>query len=505
MKKNVFQKAIFLIPLLAISFLSFTSQAQIRWKNDKMKSFFYVQPNIGICQYFGDLNQKDYWSQTPKFGAGVVGGYQLNPLLGVRGQFLKTVLHSEKINQNKQLISDLWDAAFHVTININQIFADYNDKRLLNFYLFTGGGISSFKSFIEIKEPQAPFDKHDKRQYSFFLPVGVGTSVRVNNTFAINLEYGDRTIFDPTRLDLTDGGSENNDHYSYASAGLQIKLGVKDTDGDGVRDKDDLCPTVSGKLFLGGCPDKDNDGVADKDDMCPDISGLAEFKGCPDTDGDQIPDKEDACPGAAGKAELKGCPDKDGDGVADKDDACPDAAGLAGFGGCPDRDGDRVIDKDDACPDVKGLPQLQGCPDTDGDGVPDNKDQCPDVKGILANNGCPEIIAGPLFVKNVYFNSDEIVVTKQNIADLEEVVTFLNTHPGVVVSVAGHADSRESDAYNLRLSEKRADFVINYLDKKGIKAIKVDKSFFGKSKPVADNTTAEGRSLNRRVEIRVTK
>ena len=370
-----------------------------------MKSYFYIQPNVGISQYFGDLNQKDYWSQTPQFGGGIIAGYQHNPVFGFRGQFMKTVLHSEMVDQNQQLISDLWDAAFHITININEIFTDYNDKRFLNFYLFSGGGVSSFQSFLEIKEPPAPLQNHEERQYSFFLPVGAGASFRLSNAVAVNLEYGDRTIFDPTKLDFTDGGNENNDHYSYASVGVQVKLGVKDTDGDGVRDKDDLCPAEPGKPALGGCPDKDNDGIADKDDLCPDISGLAEFKGCPDTDGDKIPDKEDACPSAAGKAELKGCPDKDADGIADKDDQCPDVAGRIEFGGCPDRDGDGIIDKDDACPDVKGLVQMQGCPDTDGDGIPDPKDKCPDVKGIAANNGCPEIAAGPLFEKNVYFNS----------------------------------------------------------------------------------------------------
>ena len=505
MKKNLLQNSLFLFFLVLFTFHFLTGQAQVTWKNDKMKSYFYIQPNVGISQYFGDLNQKDYWSQTPQFGAGAVAGYQLNPVFGFRGQFLKTALHSEIVDQNQQLISDLWDAAFHVTININEIFADYNDKRFLNFYLFTGGGLSSFKSYLETKEPPAPLEKHDSRQYSFFLPVGAGASLRLSNAVAVNLEYADRTIFDPTKLDFTDGGEQNNDHYSYASVGVQVKLGVKDTDGDGVRDKDDLCPASHGKPSLRGCPDKDNDGIADQDDICADISGLAEFKGCPDTDGDKIPDIEDACPLAAGKADLKGCPDHDADGIADKDDKCPDAPGRIEFSGCPDRDGDGIIDKDDICPDVKGLAVLQGCPDTDGDGIPDPKDNCPDVKGTKANNGCPAIAAGPLFEKNVYFNSDEVVVSKQNIADLDEVVAFLNEHPGSVVSVAGHADNRESDEYNLRLSEKRADFVINYLNKKGVKALKVDKSFFGKLKPVSDNNTSRGRALNRRVEIKITR
>jgi outer membrane protein OmpA-like peptidoglycan-associated protein len=54
----------------------------------------------------------------------------------------------------------------------------------------------------------------------------------------------------------------------------------------------------------------------------------------------------------------------------------------------------------------------------------------------------------------------------------------------------------------MRLSEKRADYVINYLVKKGIDKARLSKAFFGESKPVGDNATPEGRALNRRVEIK---
>jgi outer membrane protein OmpA-like peptidoglycan-associated protein len=202
---------------------------------------------------------------------------------------------------------------------------------------------------------------------------------------------------------------------------------------------------------------------------------------------------------------MNGCPDKDGDGIADKDDKCPDAAGKKEFNGCPDRDGDGIIDKDDACPDEKGLSQYTGCPDADGDGIPDNKDNCPEVAGIAVNKGCPEVSKGAVIQKIVYFNSDETIVLAQNIIDLNEIVAYMNENPDAVISVAGHTDSRESEEYNLHLSEKRADFVVDYLKKKGMTSLKINKFFFGKSKPVADNTTVEGRALNRRVEIKVTK
>ncbi|TMM53312.1 hypothetical protein FEE95_19810 [Maribacter algarum] len=84
---------------------------------------------------------------------------------------------------------------------------------------------------------------------------------------------------------------------------------VVDTDGDGVADADDACPSEAGLAALGGCPDADSDGVADKDDSCPNEAGLSDLAGCPDADGDGIADKDDACPNEAGVAALDGCPE----------------------------------------------------------------------------------------------------------------------------------------------------------------------------------------------------
>lgn len=495
--------ALIVFAIIALNVFSNSAWAQDTLKSEKMTSYFYLQPNVGFSQYFGDINKPNLTNKEYQFAFGAVVGYQINPILGTRAQFVKTKLKGQRDEQNLKFSSDIWDAALNLTININEIFAEYNENRFVNFYIFGGAGISSFKSKLESIAPSAIVNSHSQRQSAFFVPIGAGASFRLNNKLAINIEYGDHIIFKTDALDFTDG-NKKNDHYSYASAGLQIKLGPFDKDRDGVKDKKDACLETAGKVELAGCPDKDNDGIADKDDACPEIAGKPEFKGCPDTDGDGIIDSQDACPTLAGIADLFGCPDKDGDGVADKDDKCPDVTGRKEFKGCPDRDGDGIIDIEDICPDIKGLPQFAGCPDTDGDGVPDNKDNCPEVAGVASNNGCPEN-KGPLAEKSVYFDSDGSIVINKYTIELNEIAAFMNENPDATISIAGHADNRESVDYNLRLSEKRADYVINYLKKKGMKSTKIEKSFFGKSKPVADNNTAEGRALNRRVEIKVTQ
>jgi OmpA-OmpF porin, OOP family len=504
MKKINTRFSVIVFAVIAFQFISFSLMAQSDSNNQPFKGYVYLQPNIGISQYFGSLNQKDYWNQNPKFAWGAVLGYQICPVFGLRTQFMKTNLYSERSDKNQELNADLWDGALNLTINVSEIFAKYNAKRFFNFYLFGGAGYAFFNSTVKDISSGALADA-STGQNEFVMPVGAGASFRLSYNFSINVEYGDRTMFNGTNLDFTQTGDNNNVHYSYASAGLQIRFGPEDRDGDGVKDKNDLCPEVPGKVELAGCPDKDNDGVADKDDACPDIAGKPAFKGCPDTDGDGIIDGQDACPTLAGPKELNGCPDKDGDGVADKDDKCPDVFGKKELAGCPDKDGDGIADKDDACPDVKGLPQYKGCPDTDGDGIPDNTDKCPDVFGVATNYGCPEAVKGVVMQKTVYFNSDASVVLARDIIILNEISAYMNEHPSAVISVAGYADNRESVQYNLRLSEKRADWVIEYLKKKGMKSVNIEKSFFGKSNPVADNSTAAGRALNRRVEIKITE
>ena len=377
------------ILIVALILVSTTSMAQEKLNNEKIKSFLYLQPNIGISQYFGDLNKEDYYNQNPKFAYGVAIGYQLSPVFSFRGQFMKTNLYSKRADQDKLLYSNIQDGSLQFTVNINEIFTKYNENRFFNFYLFSGAGLAIFKSTVETITSSEIINQHNKWQTELFIPTGAGASFRLSYNLALNLEYSDHMTFNRSALDFSEG-TNKNDHYSYASAGLQIRLGARDTDRDGVADKNDKCPEVVGKKELAGCPDRDGDGVADIDDRCPDKPGMKELSGCPDRDNDGLADKDDRCPDEPGKKELSGCPDRDGDGVADIDDRCPDVAGKKELSGCPDRDGDGTADIDDRCPDIAGNKELAGCPDRDGDNIADIDDRCPDAAGKKELAGCPD-------------------------------------------------------------------------------------------------------------------
>lgn len=110
--------------------------------------------------------------------------------------------------------------------------------------------------------------------------------------------------------DTGDGGGDDGDD------------GPVDSDGDGIRDSNDLCPDTIGTF--NGCPtDTDGDGINDFYDDCPFLSGSGD--GCPDSDSDDDSDSG---------SDDSGSQDSDGDGVPDDEDACPDRGGV-GTDGCP--------------------------------------------------------------------------------------------------------------------------------------------------------------------------
>ncbi len=283
-------------------------------------------------------------------------------------------------------------------------------------------------------------------------------------------------------------------------------------DAAGVPDAPSHFQHTAGLVFKFGGKDTDGDGIYDKDDACPDVAGLKQFNGCPDTDGDGIVDASDACPNEFGLAALNGCPDRDGDGVADKDDACPDVAGLAALKGCPDTDGDGIADKDDKCPTVAGPKENGGCPflDADKDGVLDKDDDCPTVPGPASNRGCPEVSSQALEdlkvqARAIYFNSGKATFKtgdKETPARLDAIKEILKNYPNAKFSIEGHTDNTGSAKINDKLSQDRANAVLNALVERGVNPENLEAKGFGSSQPVASNKTAAGKAQNRRTEIK---
>jgi OOP family OmpA-OmpF porin len=101
----------------------------------------------------------------------------------------------------------------------------------------------------------------------------------------------------------------------------------------------------------------------------------------------------------------------------------------------------------------------------------------------------------------VNFDFDKSNIRKEDVADLEKAVAFVKKYPDSKVDVEGHTDSRGTDKYNQKLSERRANAVKKYLVDKGEKSDRITAVGKGEAEPIADNKTDKGRFENRRVEV----
>jgi OOP family OmpA-OmpF porin len=215
--------------------------------------------------------------------------------------------------------------------------------------------------------------------------------------------------------------------------------------------------------------------------------------------------------------------DTDGDGIVDSRDSCinepEDKDGYLDDDGCPDTDNDAdgIIDANDKCPnepeDLDGYQDGDGCPDPDNDGdqIADVDDYCPNTPGVRGGDrpGCPK--------KNslVIVTEKEIRITQQIQVEfnkalirpgisykiLDEVVGVLNDNLKIDLEVQGHTDNIGGDAYNIKLSQARADSVQTYLVSRGIQASRLLAKGYGFHQPLVPNTTAANRELNRRVQF----
>ena len=395
-----------------------------------------------------------------------------------------------------------------------------------NFSFGLAGSVNKIDKYVKFA-PTAP--GHDSRGYVVSNPgdlmyYGIDATIKYSFMNLINSKVidpslsvgGGYTFFGDSSYGTLNPGAGLTFWFTE-NVGLELTTKYKKSFGDredasGTPDAPSHFQHSAGIIFKFGGKDTDGDGIYDKDDACPEVAGLKQFNGCPDTDGDGIQDSEDACPTEFGTAALNGCPDRDGDGVADKDDACPDVAGLVALKGCPDTDGDGIADKDDKCPTVAGPKENAGCPwpDTDKDGVLDKDDACPTVPGPASNKGCPEVsdeVVKKLndYAKTILFDTGKFSFQKQTFPVLQAITAILKEYPTAKFSIEGHTDNVGKADFNQKLSDGRANAVKQYLIDNGIDPFRLTSKGFGMDNPIDTNKTAKGRANNRRVEVKLFK
>jgi OOP family OmpA-OmpF porin len=305
----------------------------------------------------------------------------------------------------------------------------------------------------------------------------------------------------------------------------RVVVKILDTDGDGIPDDKDKCPTEpedkDGFQDEDGCPDPDNDGDGICDDHPEIQKHLAKYAKlctgadrCPGKDEDKANGFKDTKEDKDGFEDEDGCPDNDNDkdGIADAIDKCPNDA--------EDKDG---FEDDDGCPD----------PDNDKDGICDGNetiqknlekyknlckgfDKCPNepetVNGYEDDDGCPDKV---LLVKvtktkielsqKVFYEYNKARILPKSFQLLKDVATVMKDRPTMEVRIEGHTDSTGSRNHNKRLSAQRADSVRQFLMKEGVDSSRMVSVGYGPDQPLSSNRTETGREMNRRVEFFITK
>lgn len=403
----------------------------------------------------------------------------------------------------------------------------------VNPYFYFGVGALLYKRLNSAKVP-FPDSKVTKFQTSIHVPVGVGLEFFAGKKTSFVIDGGYRVTDDYP--DAVKKGKIGG--YATAKAGVNVYLGTSDyddddndgltngeeatlgtnpqnpdSDGDGLKDGEEVKQYKTSPLKA----DSDGDGLSDGDEVNRYRTDPAKA----DTDGDGLMDGEEV-------NQYKSDPlktDTDGDGLSDGDEVKKhnsnplkvdtDGDGLSDFDEVQtyktdpakvDTDGDGLSDSDE----IRKYKTDPLKSDTDGGGMADGAeitrgtnplDPKDDVlkETIILERGKTTILRG------VNFEFNKATLTKDSEKILEMAYDALVAQPDITVMIVGHTDAVGSDAYNQKLSLRRAQSVKNWMVKKGISARRMTVSGKGETEPIDDNATDDGRANNRRIEFRVQK
>ncbi len=374
-----------------------------------------------------------------------------------------------------------------------------------NPYLYAGAGLLHYN--VETLPP-APTAGLDHKGWSGYAPVGIGMQFMTGDNTAFEVSGGYNYMFSDN-LNAVKVGS--NDAYWSFSIGLtavgesgnadpdhdgltnsqERELGtnpkVADTDGDGLSDGDEVNTYKTNPLKV----DSDGDGLKDGDEVK--IYHTNPNKA--DSDGDGLNDSDEVM-------KYKTDPNKadtDGDGLSDGDEILKyktdpmksdtDGDGLS--------DGDEVLKykSDPLKADTDGGSVNDGTEVSRGSNPLDPADDMPKKEELVVEVGKAIVLDG------VVFASGKSDITPESESILEKAYNTLNQNPDITVEIQGHTDNTGKKATNTKLSLARANAVKAWLVAKGVADARVSTKGFGPDKPIAPNTTTEGKQKNRRIEF----
>lgn len=391
-------------------------------------------------------------------------------------------------------------------IDLRARFAPFHQEK---WFPFVYAGIGLLHHDVS-DVPEAADKDAEVDGWNPVVPLGVGIQYHLDEYLSFDLHGGYNMIMSD---DVNPVYDDTDDAYMNILAGLRIHRGNpnKDTDGDGITDRDERKIGTDPKN-----PDTDGDGLSDGDEY---YKHMTDPKN-PDTDGEGLTDGEEI--NVHKTNPLKA--DSDGDGLSDGDEVKTYTTDPLN----PDTDGDGLSDGDE----LNTTSTDPKRPDSDGDGLSDgaevnthktnpldrdtDKGSIDDGTEVSRNDNPlnPEDDVEKLVVtevgqaitlEGIVFETAKADIKPESEVILMKAYNTLKFNPELEVQIQGHTDNKGKKAYNERLSQQRAESVKAWLVAKGIDGARITTKGFGMEKPIATNDTEEGRQQNRRIDFVRTK
>jgi outer membrane protein OmpA-like peptidoglycan-associated protein/opacity protein-like surface antigen len=343
--------------------------------------------------------------------------------------------------------------------------------------------------------------------WTMSLPIGIGTEIKLTDEIALDLDLGyswsltdnlnyysikgtnDGYIHFGVGLSFSRESMNTDKDHDGLTRGQELKLGTDpnnwDTDGDGISDGDEVLKYHTNPLKK----DTDGDGLSDYDEIFKYHTDPLKV----DTDGDGLSDGDEVLKYHTDPLKV----DTDGDGLSDGDEVLKYHTDPLKV----DTDGDGLTDGEEVLKYHTDPLKV----DTDGGGVGDGVEVKRGTNPLDPSDDFP--FPKPAFVEKemtlemVHFGFNKFNLIKDAKKILDADFETLNKYPEAKISLAGHCDFIGSDKYNLKLSDKRAGVVKDYLVKKGVNEKFITTEGFGKSKPIDPAKTSKARAKNRRTEV----
>jgi outer membrane protein OmpA-like peptidoglycan-associated protein len=314
-----------MLSLLVLSLVC-VSNAQTKEKKVFVPNF-YLGLYGGLNAFVGEGNalfkspSTFSFKNNVRWGSALALGYDFTPVFGMRGEIGYAQNKWKNLNRVNQ-IDKFWFESLTADLmfNMSNLFWGYNPARRLDVQLFAGGGVGNTGYINNSKGDRiTPIVRagiqglyHLNRNLDLNLDLATNAVSDKYNDLKVNCFFDDVSSVMLGLVYHFKGVVEEQPAPMPLPEPVKVVEKPLDTDGDGIIDSEDKCPTVAGVAKYQGCPvpDTDGDGIDDERDKCPTVRGVARYQGCPipDTDGDGVNDEEDKCPNVAGPKENHGCP-----------------------------------------------------------------------------------------------------------------------------------------------------------------------------------------------------